>query len=369
VVVGPELFFGTSNFRKKNMGGDIMKKRSLLLLLSVVFLCLVILTACSNSDQSAALSEQQTDGSSQQEEKSINIRWGNVFAPEMPFNQGTRRFKELVETESNGRITVDLFPGAQLGNNNELMGMLTEGTNQMGNEGGGFLAQWAPKFLVSEAVYAFRDIDHMLKVMNSEIGQEMFDQLLESRGVRVIDVWYYGTRHISAKKLINTPEDLQGVKMRVPDGPLYIENGKALGANPTPMTLSEVYMALHTGVIDAQENPLPTIYQNKFHEVQDYIILTGHNYNFNVIMVNEEFWNSLSKSDQDLIVRCVKEAGEYQKQIALQEEEALISIFQEEGITIHTPDIEAFKTRAREHLVRRFASEWGEGFYESIQNF
>ena len=298
----------------------------------------------------------------------ITIRWGNVFGPDIPFNLGVNHFKSLIEEKSDGRIKVEFYPNSQLGSNGDLMGMLIDGTNQMGNEGGGFLSDYASKFLIGEAVYAFNSIDHMLAVMNSELGQEMYDQLLAENGIRVIDVWYYGTRHITANKEINTPSDMAGLKMRVPNGPLYISNGIALGANPTPMALSEVYLALQTGVIDAQENPLPTISSNKFNEVQDYLILTGHNYNFNVIMVNEAFWQSLADEDKKLITECVKEAGEYQKAIAIEEEESLIEEFEENGMIIHTPDIEAFREHASRYMIDRYSSEWGEGFYEAVQS-
>ncbi len=341
-----------------------------------LLICVLLLTACAACGSASNVPPAPSAGSApsasapgQPSAEPIEIRWGNVFAPDLPFNQGTAKFKELVESRSGGRITVSLFPSSQLGNNNEIMGMLVEGTNQMGNEGGGFLAQWAPKFMVSEAVYAFRDIDHMMAVMTGEIGQEMFDELLAARGVRVIDVWYYGTRHISANKLIDTPADLNGVKMRVPDGPLYIANGNALGASPTPISLSEVYLSLKTGVIDAQENPLPTIYQNKFQEVQDYIILTGHNYNFNTVMVNEEFWQGLSAEDQELILACAHEAGEYEKEIALSQEAELVDQFKAEGLTVHTPDLEAFRTAAAAYMTEHLDSEWGEGFYEKVQSY
>ena len=299
----------------------------------------------------------------------VTIRWGNVFAPDMPFNLGVTRFAEDIAEKTDGRIKVEFYPSSQLGSNNALMSMLTEGSNQMGNEGGGFLSDLAPKFLIGEAVYAFKSVDHMLKVMNSEPGQEMFDELLANQGVRVIDVWYYGTRHITSNKEINTPADMAGMKMRVPNGPLYISNGTALGANPTPLALSEVYLALQTGVIDAQENPLPTIDANKFQEVQDYLILTGHNYNFNVIMVNDEFWQGLSAEDQQLITESVKAAGEYQMGIALEQETALLTSFEEAGMKIHTPDVEAFRTTAGEYMVKTYAPIWGEGFYEAVQGW
>lgn len=297
----------------------------------------------------------------------IKMRWGNVFGPDIPFNLGVAHFKEAIEERSNGRIKMEFYPSSQLGNNGDLMSMLIEGTNQIGNEGGGFLSDYASKFLIGEAVYAFNSVDHMLKVMNGELGQEMYDQLLTERGLRVIDVWYYGARHITANKMIDTPADLAGLKMRVPNGPLYISNGTALGANPTPLALSEVYLALQTGVIDAQENPLPTIESNKFNEVQKYLILTGHNYNFNVVMVNDAFWQSLSQEDQALITECVKEAGEYQKAIALEQEQSLIDEFKASGMIVHTPKVDLFRDKASAYMVEKYASQWGEGFYEAVQ--
>jgi tripartite ATP-independent transporter DctP family solute receptor len=320
---------------------------------------MVLLLAITAAFANAAVEEAES--------KTVTLRWGNVFGPDIPFNQGVSYFKQMVEEKSGGRIKIEFYPSSQLGGNGDLMGMLIEGTNQIGNEGGGFLSDYASKFLVSEAVYAFNSVDHMLKVMNGELGQEMYDQLLEERGIRVIDVWYYGTRHITSNKLIDTPADMAGLKMRVPNGPLYISNGTALGATPTPLALSEVYLALQTGVIDAQENPLPTINSNKFNEVQKYLILTGHNYNFNVIMVNDEFWQSLSESDKALISECIKEAGEYQKKISLEQEKSLINDFKAAGMIVHTPDVAAFRKQAGEYMVKTYSSQWGEGFYETIQ--
>ncbi len=299
----------------------------------------------------------------------VIIKWGNVFSADMPFNQGVKKVSEILAEKSNNSIQIQLFPSSQLGNNTELITMLTRGTTQMGNEGGGFLSQWAPKFLVSEAVYAFRDVDHMFKVMNGPIGQEMFADLLAKCGVRVLDVWYYGTRHVTSNKKIYSPADMRGLKLRVPDGPLYVANGEALGADPTPMTLSEVYLSLKTGVIDAQENPLPTIYAYKFYEVQKYLILTGHNINFNVIMVNDKFWQGLSDDQRNMILTAVKEGGKYALRVALEAEENLLDELQKEGMTVINPDIDAFRTRASKIMVEKFQDQWGKGFYESIQNY
>lgn len=301
--------------------------------------------------------------------ENIVIKWGNVFAPDMPFNQGVLKVAEVVAERSNNQIQIEFFPSSQLGNNTQLMAMLVQGTNHVGNEGGGFLSQWSPKFLVSEAVYAFKDIDHMFKVMRGPIGEEMFKDLLEKRGLRVIDVWYYGTRHVTSNKPIRTPQDMKGLKMRVPDGPLYIANGEALGAKPTPMTLSEVYLSLKTGVIDAQENPLPTINSFKFYEVQKYLILTGHNINFNVIMVNEKFWQGLTDEQRAIITDAVKKGGEYALELTVQSEKDLISNLEASGMTVIKPDIDAFRTPASDYMISKFSGKWGEGFYESVQEF
>ena len=297
----------------------------------------------------------------------ITIRWGNVFGPDIPFNLGVNHFKSLIEEKSDGRIKVEFYPNSQLGSNGDLMGMLIDGTNQMGNEGGGFLSDYASKFLIGEAVYAFNSIDHMLAVMNSELGQEMYDQLLAENGIRVIDVWYYGTRHITANKEINTPSDMAGLKMRVPNGPLYISNGIALGANPTPMALSEVYLALQTGVIDAQENPLPTISSNKFNEVQDYLILTGHNYNFNVIMVNEAFWQSLADEDKKLITECVKEAGEYQNKVMEEQNAQARATLEKDGVVFTDANHEEWQKAAESYYTFEEFSNWTPGLYDKVK--
>ena len=345
-----------------------MKKFKVVITISLV-LALLFTGCAQNNTEPQTGSNVGVNKTNQSNDGPIVIKWGNVFSTDMPFNQGVEKAIELVEEKSNGDIEIQFFPSSQLGSNTEMMAMLSGGTTQMGNEGGGFLSQWAPKFLVSEAVYAFRDIDHMFSVMNGEPGQEMFGELLEERGVRVIDVWYYGTRHITAKKPIYTPDDLKGLKMRVPDGELYISNGKALGATPTPMTLSEVYLSLNTNVIDSQENPLTAIYSNKFYEVQDYVSLTGHNYNFNTVMVNDDFWQSLSQEHRDIITESIKEAGEYQLEIALDEEAKLVEQLEVEGVTFIEPDTEQFREEAGKYMISEYEDVWGKGYYESIQSY
>ncbi|WP_373893750.1 sialic acid TRAP transporter substrate-binding protein SiaP [Virgibacillus sp. CBA3643] len=331
------------------------------LILSVIFIVLMI-GACSQTDDASG------DGAETSSDE-IVMTWGNVYSSTMPFNQGINKVQDILESESDGQISIDLYPDSQLGSNSDLMSNLVGGTSQIGNEGGGFLSQWVPEFSVSEAVYAFNDVDHMFSVMDGPIGQDMFDKLLEERSVRVIDVWYYGTRHVTSNKEINTPGDLEGIKMRVPDGPLYIANGEALGADPTPMPLSEVYLALQTGTIDAQENPLSAIDSYKYYEVQDYINLTAHNYNFNVIMVNEEFWQGLTDDQRTLIEEAIKEGGETTLSLTLEQEESLITELEEQGVIINEPNLEEFEQQAGEKMIESYQNEWDEGFYESVKEY
>lgn len=333
----------------------------------IVAVLALIIGACSQDETGEG--NDETNKSNEVTSSEIEMTWANVYSSTMPFNDGVRKVKEILEAESNGNITLNIYPDSQMGDNSDLMSNLVSGTSQIGNEGGGFLSQWVSDFLISEAVYAFNSVDHMFEVMDGPIGQDMFDQLLEERGVRVLDVWYYGTRHVTSNKPINTPEDLNGLKMRVPDGPLYIANGKALGAEPSPMPLSEVYLALQTGTIDAQENPLTAIDAYNYQEVQDYINLTAHNYNFNVVMVNEEFWQGLTEEQREIVSDAVEEGGETTLSQTLEQEEKLLTELEDQGMAINKPDIEEFEEQASQSIIEEFEDEWGEGYYESIKEY
>src|SRR5262249_51191980 len=155
---------------------------------------------------------------------------------------------------------------------------------------------------ILEAPYLWRDAAQIRKVLSSQIVDPMNADLMAKRSMRVIGSTYYGKRHVtSGSKAINTVEDMKGFKLRIPEVDTFRAMAEAWGARPTPLNISELYLALSQGAVDGQENPLPTIQSNKFYEVQKYLVLTGHIITPRLIVVNEAAWQAMAPKDRQAL--------------------------------------------------------------------
>ena len=162
---------------------------------------------------------------------------------------------------------------------------------------------WEDDFSILGVAFIWKDFDHMLKVVQGPIGQEMMDKLIKSTGVKVLDMgWIDGQRHFNTNKPIRTPDDVVGLKIRVPEVPIYFSNMKAMGASVVAMPFSEVFTSVQTGVIDGQENPLDSIYANKFYEITKYVSLSAHVTQNLAIIINNDRFNKMPKDLQDILV-------------------------------------------------------------------
>jgi TRAP-type C4-dicarboxylate transport system substrate-binding protein len=172
-------------------------------------------------------------------------------------------------------------------------------------------------------------------------------------------------RHLTANKPVNKPEDVKGLKLRVPEVPLYLEMARAWGANPTPMAFAELYLALKQGTVDAQENPIPTINSGKFYEVQKYLILTGHIMVPQFHAISDKLWKSLSPGDQKILQDAVDEGIAFSNDLLIKQEQSLVDEFKKKGMTVITPDVEAFR-KVSMTAIPKLEEKWGKGLYEKI---
>jgi TRAP-type transport system periplasmic protein len=293
------------------------------------------------------------------------MKWGIVLQPEHPFVLGMKKTAEIVGQKTNNRIQIQVFPSAQLGTGKDMIEAVVFGSQALVTEGAAMFSQWAPRLSILEAPYIFRDVDHMYKVMRGPIGQDMLDELVTKRGLRPLGVLYYGVRHLTANKEVHTPADVKGMKLRVPEVPLYLEMARAWGANPTPMAFAELYLALKQGTVDAEENPIPTINSGKFYEVQKYLILTGHIMVPQIHAISDKLWKSLSAGDQKILLEAVDEGIAYSNDQVIKQEKSLLGEFKQKGMTIITPDVEAFR-KASMAAIPKLEEKWGKGLYEKI---
>ncbi|TKT74742.1 sialic acid TRAP transporter substrate-binding protein SiaP [Aquamicrobium sp. LC103] len=231
------------------------------------------------------------------------------------------------------------------------------------------LAKQVPAFSILSAAYLVRDAAHMKAIFESEIGDEFKKMAREQAGVVILAPAYYGTRHVNLKgdKKIDVPEDLAGVKLRMPDGEAWQFLGQAIGANPTPMPYAETYTGLQTGAIDGQDNPLPNNKLMKFHEVTDQIVLTAHNVGFGMLLINAKKFDALAPEQQARMREAANAAFEWSNGQYLEQEKELIEFFKKEGLEVYTPDVAAFQTHANKtYLESPLSGDWPEGLVDRI---
>ena len=230
-------------------------------------------------------------------------------------------------------------------------------------------AKQVPAFSILTAAYLVRDAAHLKAIFDSEIGDEFKKMARDEMGVVVLAPAYYGTRHVNLKgdRKIEKPEDLAGVKLRMPGGEAWQFLGESIGAAPVAIDYAEVYTALQTGAIDAQDNPLPNNKLMKFHEVTDQIVLTGHNVGFGMLLVNAELFDKLTPDQQQAMQAAADKAFEWSDAEYIKQEAELIEFFKGEGLDVYEPDVEAFRAYSnKKYLESPLSKDWPEGMVDRI---
>jgi C4-dicarboxylate-binding protein DctP len=213
----------------------------------------------------------------------------------------------------------------------------------------------------------FTGEEALFKVVNSSVGQEIYDRMRTNHGLRVVGTGYLGARHLTTSKVrVEKPSDLEGLKIRTPNIPYRLEAFKAMGAAPTPMAFQELYLALQQGVVDGQENPLQQITSMKFFEVQKYLTLTGHAQNPEMLIINEEKYARLPGSYQEVLLEGGKVYGDTCRRLFKEEEDQLLDQVKKAGMVVIEPDLAAFR-EAVKNVPAKFEDAWGAGLYKRVQ--
>jgi TRAP-type transport system periplasmic protein len=231
------------------------------------------------------------------------------------------------------------------------------------------LATIFPEWSIFTAGYLHRNADHQKKVFAASFMDPMKQNVEDKLGVKLLCVMYLGRRQLDLRidKKIMTPDDLAGVKLRMPGTDAWQFLGKALGANPVPMAFTEVYTALQTGAIDGQDNPLPTDKDSKFYEVTKQIVLTSHLVDLNYLAFSKKIWDGLSADQQATVQKAADDAAESGRQKQLQLESELEQFFKDQGLQVYTPDVDAFRKHVQEaYLNSDFAKDWPKGMVDQI---
>jgi TRAP-type transport system periplasmic protein len=283
------------------------------------------------------------------------IKFGHVGEPGSLFAASAEEFAKRANDKLGGKAKVVVYGSSQLGGDKELLQKLKLGTVEIALPST-VMSSEADLFGVFEMPYLVKDRNHMQKI-EKEVFWKTLAPAAEAKGLKIIAVWENGYRHITnSKRPINTPKDLQGIKLRVPEGKWRVKMFQTYGANPSPMKFSEVFTALQTGVMDGQENPFTQIYSAKFQEVQKFLSLTGHVYTPAYATVGVKKWNSLPADVRKTLESVAKDTQSFVYQAAAKAEDDLLQKLKSGGMQVNTPDKNAF-IAASKPVYEEFAKE------------
>jgi TRAP-type transport system periplasmic protein len=296
------------------------------------------------------------------------IRWGELLATSHPQVQMAERIAKDVKDKTSGRIDIQIFPNGQLGTGKDMIESVTAGALQLTTDGAGALGAFLPQLSLIEAPYLWRDAAHLAKVSAAPIFAKMNEELAAKRNMRMLNVTYYGKRHLTTgNKAVNTPADMVGFKLRVPPVDVFRAMAESWGARPTPIAFPELYLSLSQGAVDGQENPLPTIQSGKFFEVQKFLVLTEHIITPRMIIANEAFWKGLSAADRGLLQAAFDVGAAWQDKELLSQESTLVATLKAAGMTVIEPDLAAWRKPVLDTVPAKFEDRWGKGSFDALK--
>ncbi len=281
-------------------------------------------------------------GSGQKMEATLSFIHGQ--ATSHPFQAGADRFAELVEEKTRGNVKVEIYPAGQIASGAKAVEFVQMGTADVALESTMSAENFIPEMGVLNLPFLFENEEQVYKVLDGPIGEEL-EAAAEARGFKVLCWMHNGFRDISnSARPINGPEDLKGLKIRVPESQVFLNTFESLGAIPTPMAVSEVFTAMQLKTVDGQENPSAIFVNNKYNEVNNYYSITHHIFTAEPLIMNLERFESLSTESQKAVLEAAQEAAEYQRQIAINIAEEELQQIKDAGVQVNeVEDKTAFK--------------------------
>src|SRR4051812_6953784 len=262
------------------------------------------------------------------------LKWAHVYEIAEPYHTEALWAADEIKKRTNGKYEIQVFPASQLGNENQINEGLGLGTVDMIYTGVAFAGSIHKPIAITNAPYVLRDFEHWKAYRDAKLFRDIAKGYEDKTRHKVIALNYYGQRHVTANKEIKKPEDMKGMKLRVPPAPLFLMFTKSVGANATPIAFAEVYLALQQGTVDGQENPLPTIMAKKFYEVQSHVVLTGHITESLVTVVGNHVWSKLTPDEQKTFQDVLKQAASNATDAIAASEKTLAAEFKKLGKTV-----------------------------------
>lgn len=273
-----------------------------------------------------------------------------------------QEFADKVTQKTKGEVTVKVFPAEQLGKEVDLIQQVKSGALDISAPSMAALSNLAPALEIASAPFLWTDWAQAQKVISGPAFQPIFDELATKHSVLALSkIWYWGWRNLTTgSKAVNTPADMAGMKIRVPESPVWVEMIKAMGAAPTPIPFGEVYTALQMKTVDGQENPIPTIFTRKFYEVQGHLSMTRHMLQNNTVIINKRALEKISPDLQKVLYEEIATLSEKNSKIQQERESSMLEEIRKTGKTaiVDKPDRAAFAAKMGP-AMKNLESRWG----------
>ena len=296
----------------------------------------------------------------------IELSFAIHTAPGGPDHAAVEVFKGLVESRSKGRLKVAMFPGGQLGGERDNLEQLKQGEVALTLSGDLCVSFYAAEYGATIIPFVFPSVENVFEAWDGMIGKSIKKNFMEKGGIHLVGVQRRGSRMLTAKKSIKTPAELSGLKIRVPEIPTWVEVWREMGALPTVVAWPEVFGALQTGVVEAQENPLYLIYTTKLYEVQSNVMLTAHVHAAFHWLMSDKVLTSLPKDLQQIVIESATQAAEYGDMLTARQEESYKIKLAKAGMNVVSVDVKPFIEKAKP-AIERIRQKWAPGVYEEVQ--
>ena len=339
-----------------------MFKKKLLLVLLII--SVLAFAGCTAKEKSASADKEAAAEKTAAPEKVYEMRSADVVSTKSPYTIGmTDIFAKKISDGTNGKFKITHFPAGQLGNDQAVVEGVKLGTIDFTTTG----YSGVDAALIWNFPYLFDSPEHLQKVLSSDIGADILAHISEEMGVKVIGGAYYPIRHVTCSKPIHSVKDIKGLKIRVPTLPHFVATFEAMGASPTPINFTELFTALQSHTVDAQENPYQLILDNSFYEVQDYCIETGHMYSVRFLLCSNELWDAFTSEEQAVVQDAWQDTADYILETYLENDVSYKEQLIEKGMTFIQPDLASFKEATKDVYKEFIYEPWVEESYKAIR--
>jgi tripartite ATP-independent transporter DctP family solute receptor len=337
--------------------------------MAVLAAAAILLAACGGSESEGENAQASEGSEGPAAGGDTELSFAHSYTTDHPHHRcGVQVIADKINEQDLG-ITVEVFPNSQLGPDADRFTSVMEGDIDMDLQGASALSATYEPIGVFDSAYVVDGPDHLFEFFDSDESLPMQQDFLEQTQTRILGPFYFGMRHFTANQPIRAPEDLEGLRMRFADSPVYLRNAEALGASATPVAFEEVFLSLQQGVIDGQENPIPTIASLNLPEVQSHVSLSAHQTGSQFVIVSDTVWQRLSTEQQEALQTAVDETREENRACIEEDEQTYVDEWTSSGDMAIVDDVdrEAFRSRALDFFDQNIQGQERE-LYDAIRS-